>query len=62
MEITVTEMLLFAWAVGATMMWQQSREELKHFRFMTVMTLRKLHKGEIKIVDHGDSFELRDVK
>jgi hypothetical protein len=60
--LTVADLFLLGWAVIATIGYLKEQGEFKHFRMMTVLTLRKLHKGEVKLVDNGDSFEIKDVK
>ena len=62
MEVTVTEMLLFAWATGATLMWQQVRNELRVHRIMTGEIFKRIADGRIKVVETDDSFDLVEVR
>jgi hypothetical protein len=61
MEVTLTEMLLFAWAMLATAQWVQLRDELKHHRMMAGEILMRIADGRIKAVKTEDSFELEEV-
>jgi len=62
MEVTVTEMLLFAWAVGATIMWQQTKQDFKVHRIMTGEIFTRIAQGRIKVVETEDSFDLVEVQ
>lgn len=61
MEITLTELFLFTWAIIATIMWQQCRHELGVHRFMTGEVFKRIAQGRIKVVDKKDSFDLVEV-
>ena len=61
MEITMTELALFAWAMVATLWWQQARQDLRIHRMMTEELMRRIAKGKIKVVEHEDSFEFKEV-
>ncbi len=62
MEITMTEMLLFAWAVFATGMWFDTKNDLRVHRLMTGEVFKRIADGRIKVVDKEDSFDLVEVK
>jgi hypothetical protein len=61
MEITMTEFALFTWALVATLWWQQARHDLKVHRMMTGEIFMRIAKGKIKVVEHDDSFEFKEV-
>ena len=61
MEVTVTEMLLFAWAMLATARWVQLRDELRHLRMMTGEVFMRIARGKIKVTESEDSFNLEEV-
>lgn len=61
MEVTMTELALFAWAMVATMWWQQAKHDLRVHRMMTLEVFKRIAKGKIKVVEHEDSFELKEV-
>jgi hypothetical protein len=61
MEVTLTEVILFAWAMLATAQWLQTRDELKHHRMMAGEILMRIADGRIKAVKTEDSFELEEV-
>ena len=61
MEITMTELALFAWAMVATMMWLQARHDLKFHRMMTGEVFKRIAKGKIKVIDNEDSFEFKEM-
>lgn len=62
MEVTMTELVLFGWALIATGMWLDAKKELHIHRMMTLELMKRIAKGRIKVVEHNDSFELKDVK
>ena len=62
MEVTLTEMLLFAWAMLATAQWFQLRDELRHHRMMTGEVFKRIAQGRIKVTESEDSFNLEEVK
>ena len=62
MEVTMTEMLLFAWAIFATAMWQQTKHDFRVHRIMTMEVFKRVAQGKIKVLEHDDSFELKEVK
>jgi hypothetical protein len=61
MEITMTELALFTWALVATLCRQQARHDLKVHRMMTGEIFMRIAKGKIKVVEHDDSFEFKEV-
>lgn len=61
MEITMTELALFIWAMVATMLWQQNKHDLKIHRMMTGELMKRIAKGKIKVIDHEDSFEFKEM-
>lgn len=61
MEITMTELALFVWAMVATMLWQQTKHDYKVHRVMTMEVFMRIAKGRIKVIAHDDSFELKEV-
>ena len=62
MEVTLTEMLLFAWAMLATAQWFKTRDELRHHRMMTGEVFMRIAKGRIKVTMDEDSFSLEEVR
>lgn len=62
MEVTLTEMLLFAWAIGATAQWFQLRDELRNHRMMTGEVFKRIAQGRIKVTETEDSFDLVEVR
>lgn len=61
MEITMTELVLFIWAMVATLMWQQAKHDFRIHKVMTLEVFKRIAKGKIKVVEHEDSFELKEV-
>jgi len=61
MEVTMTELALFIWAMVATMLWQQNRHDLRVHRMMTMELMKRIAKGRIKVIESEDSFEFREV-
>lgn len=61
MEITMTELALFIWAMVATMLWQQNKHDLRVHRMMTGELMKRIAKGKIKVIDHEDSFEFKEM-
>ena len=61
MEITMTELVLFTWAMVSTLLWQQAKQDLKIHRVMTGEVFKRIADGRIKVVKEGDSFELKEV-
>jgi hypothetical protein len=61
MEITMTELALFTWALVATLWWQQARHDLKVHRMMTGEIFMRIAKGKIKVIESEDSFEFKEV-
>jgi hypothetical protein len=61
MEVTMTELALFAWAMVATLFWQQTKHDLKVHRSITGELLKRIAKGKIKVIESEDSFEFKEV-
>ena len=61
MEITMTELALFTWALVATLWWQQAKHDLRVHRMMTGELMMRIAKGKIKVVESNDSFEFKEV-
>lgn len=61
MEITMTELALFVWAMVATLMWQQAKQDFRMHKMLTLELMKRIAKGKIKVVEHDDSFELKEV-
>ena len=62
MEVTMTEMLLFAWGIFATGMWLDTKNDLRIHRMMTMEAFKRIADGRLKVIDREDSFELKEVK
>jgi len=62
MEITMAELALFAWAMVATLMWQQTKHDLRIHRMITMEPIKRIADGRLKVIDREDSFELKEVK
>ena len=62
MEITMAELALFTWAMVATLMWQQTKHDLRIHRMMTMEAFKRIADGRLKVIDREDSFELKEVK
>lgn len=62
MEVTLTEMCLFAWAMLATAQWFQTRDELRHHRAMTGEVFKRIAQGRIVVKETEDSFDLEEVR
>jgi hypothetical protein len=62
MEITMTEFVLFVWALAATLFWQQAKFNLNMHRLMAGEILMSIAKGKIKVVETEGSFDLQRVK
>lgn len=61
MEVTMTELALFIWAIAATAAWQQSKHDLKTHKFITAELLHRIAKGKMKVIESEDSFEFKEV-
>jgi hypothetical protein len=61
MEITMTEFVLFVWALAATLFWQQARHNLNMHRLMTGEIFMSIAAGKIKVVKTENSFDLQRV-
>jgi hypothetical protein len=61
MEITMTELALFTWALVATLWWQQARHDLRVHRMMTGEIFMRIAKGKIKVIETEDSFDFKEV-
>lgn len=61
MEVTMTELALFTWAMVATLFWQQTKHDLRVHRMMTGELLKRIAKGKIKVIESEDSFEFKEV-
>ena len=62
MEVTLTETLLFAWAMLATAQWFQLKDELRNHRAMTGEVFKRIAQGRIKVTESEDSFDLVEVQ
>ena len=61
MEVTMTEMLLFAWGIFATGMWLDTKNDLRIHRIMTMEIFKRIAKGKIKVIEGEDSFEFKEI-
>jgi hypothetical protein len=61
MEVTMTELALFIWAIAVTAAWQQAKHDLKVFKFTTAEIFHLIAKGKVKVVESEDSFEIERV-
>lgn len=61
MEITLIEIALFAWAMVATLLWQQARHDYRVHRVITGEVFKRIANGRIKVVEKEDSFDIVEV-
>jgi hypothetical protein len=62
MEFSIAELFLFGWCLVVTMLWQQTKHELRVHRAMTGEVMMRIAQGRIKVNMTEDSFELEDVR
>jgi len=62
MEFSLAEIFLGTWAVVMTVLWVRTRENIKLFRYMTIVNLRRLYKKEVELVDTGSAYEFKEIK
>jgi hypothetical protein len=61
MEVTMTEIALFIWAIAATAAWQQAKHDLRMHKLITAELLHRIAKGKMKVVESENSFEFKEV-
>ena len=61
MEVTLTELGLFAWGMVATLLWQQARHNYRMHRTITGEVFKRIADGRIKVVEKEDSFDIVEV-
>jgi len=61
MVVTNSEMLLFIWALIMAFLWERSVYESKEFKKFTVYKLREVASGRARVIDTGDSIEIRPI-
>ena len=61
-EVSVTEVVLFAWAFIATAFWHDAHNHRKQVMKMTMNVFHDLAKGEVKVVEVEDGFEIKPVR
>jgi hypothetical protein len=61
-EVSITEMVLFAWAFIATAFWHDAHNHRKQNMHHTIMLLRQIAQNKIKVVETEDHFEFKEVK
>ena len=61
MYIDYSDMFLLAWCFIVTLLWVKTREELKHMRFKISNTLQGIAEGKLKVIDHGDYCEIKEI-
>ena len=61
MNITMTELALLIWGVVATAMWHQARNDLKFYRMVTSELMRRIARGEMKVVESDGHFDFKEV-
>jgi hypothetical protein len=62
MEVTMTEIALFIWAIAATAAWQQAKYEMKTHKLLTFEIFCQIGRGKLKVVQHEEhSFEIKEV-
>jgi hypothetical protein len=62
MEITFTELALFVWGMVSTLLWAQAKANIKMHRMITGEVFMRIARGEIKVTETKDSFEIEEVK
>jgi hypothetical protein len=61
MYIDFGDMFLLAWCFIATLLWVKTREELRHMKYRISNTLQGIAEGRLKVIDHGDHCEVKDI-
>ena len=61
MEITTTELALLIWGAVATAMWHQARNDLRFHRMMTSELMRRIARGEMKVVESDGHVDFKEV-
>ncbi len=54
MTITLTEMMLFIWAIAMTVLWLRERSEGQEFKFKTAIVMKALADGHAKFARDAD--------
>lgn len=57
MEITLADAFLLGWAVVATILYAKRTKEMNMFGSMTVEHFRSIAKGEMTVIDTGESIK-----
>lgn len=60
-EVSVIEIALFIWGIVMTALWLDSRKAFYVHKVMTAKVFDGIAKGKLKVVDNGDSFELKEI-
>lgn len=61
MYLDFGDVFLLAWCFIATLLWVKSREELKQMKYRIGKTLQGIAEGRLKVIDHGDSCEIKEI-
>ena len=61
MELSSADCFLLGWAFMATILYVKTREELKFFKYRMGNTLQGIAEGKLKVIDHGDHCEIKEV-
>jgi hypothetical protein len=61
-EISLTEFVLFCWAFLATVFWWDTHQHRKFERRMTMNIFHDLVKGNAKLIETDDGFEIKPVR
>lgn len=61
-EVSVTEIVLFAWAFIATAFWHDAHNHRKHDMRMTLDLLHDIANGEVEVTETDGRFEIKPVR
>ena len=61
-EISVTEFVLFCWAFLASVFWWDTHQLRKHTMMMTMNVLHDVAKGNVKVIETDEGFEIKPVR
>lgn len=61
-EVSITEVALFCWGLIATAFWHDAVRRHDHFKAMTMKVFHDVAKGEVKVTETDDGFEIKPVR
>lgn len=61
-EVSITEIFLFAWGALASIFWWDAIQRREHFKVITMRMLSEVAKGKLRVKETDQGFEFEQVQ